>query len=141
MRGALRPVSYTHLCAVMSHNAGGYAFYKSAEHHRITRFRANAVPLDRPGPVSYTHLDVYKRQGLWDLLNASESPLSRASEPLAIPLPHCPEDQQSQRKYAQRRQYRRSTPPDGEHLLLPQKKRSCGDEQPKACLLYTSRCV
>ena len=53
------PVSWTNylgvkdLCAVMSHNAGGYAFYKSAEHHRITRFRANGIPLDRPGHYVY----------------------------------------------------------------------------------------
>ncbi|HEU5402129.1 MAG TPA: hypothetical protein VFU86_12275, partial [Terriglobales bacterium] len=53
------PVSWTNylgvkdLCAVLSHNAGGYAFYKSAEHHRITRFRQNGVPLDRPGHYIY----------------------------------------------------------------------------------------
>jgi N,N'-diacetylchitobiose phosphorylase len=39
------PVSWTNylgvrdMCTVISHNAGGYSFYKSAEHHRITRFR------------------------------------------------------------------------------------------------------
>ena len=49
------PVSWTNylgvqdLCTVISHNAGGYSFYKNAEHHRITRFRQNGVPLDRPG--------------------------------------------------------------------------------------------
>jgi N,N'-diacetylchitobiose phosphorylase len=53
------PVSWTNylgvkdLCAVISQNAGGYAFYKSAEHHRITRFRQNGVPLDRPGHYVY----------------------------------------------------------------------------------------
>jgi N,N'-diacetylchitobiose phosphorylase len=53
------PVSWTNyigvrdLCAVLSHNAGGYAFYKNAEHHRITRFRQNGVPLDRPGHYVY----------------------------------------------------------------------------------------
>jgi N,N'-diacetylchitobiose phosphorylase len=57
------PVSWTNylgvkdLCAVMSHNAGGYAFYKSAEHHRITRFRANGIPLDRPGHYVYLRDD------------------------------------------------------------------------------------
>jgi N,N'-diacetylchitobiose phosphorylase len=49
------PVSWTNylgvkdMCTVISHNAGGYSFYKTAEHHRITRFRQNGVPLDRPG--------------------------------------------------------------------------------------------
>ncbi len=57
------PVSWTNylgvkdLCAVISHNAGGYAFYKSAEHHRITRFRQNGVPLDRPGHYVYLRDD------------------------------------------------------------------------------------
>jgi N,N'-diacetylchitobiose phosphorylase len=57
------PVSWTNylgvkdLCAVISHNAGGYAFYKSAEHGRVTRFRANAVPLDRPGHYVYLRDD------------------------------------------------------------------------------------
>ena len=57
------PVSWTNylgvknLCTVISHNAGGYSFYKSAEHGRITRFRANAVPLDRPGHYVYLRDD------------------------------------------------------------------------------------
>jgi N,N'-diacetylchitobiose phosphorylase len=57
------PVSWTNylgvkdLCAVVSHNAGGYAFHKSAEHHRITRFRQNGVPLDRPGHYVYLRDD------------------------------------------------------------------------------------
>jgi N,N'-diacetylchitobiose phosphorylase len=57
------PVSWTNylgvkdLCTVISHNAGGYSFYKSAEHHRITRFRANGVPLDRPGHYIYLRDD------------------------------------------------------------------------------------
>lgn len=57
------PVSWTNylgvrdLCTVISHNAGGYSFYRSAEHHRITRFRANGVPLDRPGHYVYLRDD------------------------------------------------------------------------------------
>jgi N,N'-diacetylchitobiose phosphorylase len=57
------PVSWTNyigvqdLCVVLSHNAGGYSFYKSAEHHRITRFRQNGVPLDRPGHYVYVRDD------------------------------------------------------------------------------------
>ena len=48
------PASWTNylgteeMCAVVNHTAGGYLFHKSAEYHRITRFRANAVPMDRP---------------------------------------------------------------------------------------------
>ncbi|MBN1893723.1 N,N'-diacetylchitobiose phosphorylase [bacterium] len=57
------PVSWTNylgirdLCAVISHNAGGYLFYKSAETRRITRFRQNGVPLDRPGHYVYVRDD------------------------------------------------------------------------------------
>ncbi len=57
------PVSWTNylgvhdMCAVLSHNAGGYSFYKHAEHGRITRFRPNAVPLDRPGHYVYLRDD------------------------------------------------------------------------------------
>ena len=57
------PVSWTNylgvkdLCTVISHNAGGYSFYKSAEHNRLTRFRPNGVPLDRPGHYIYLRDD------------------------------------------------------------------------------------
>jgi N,N'-diacetylchitobiose phosphorylase len=57
------PVSWTNylgvrdLCTVISHNAGGYSFHKHAEHHRVTRFRPNGVPLDRPGHYVYLRDD------------------------------------------------------------------------------------
>ena len=57
------PVSWTNylgvrdMCTVISHNAGGYSFYRNAEHHRITRFRQNGVPLDRPGHYVYLRDD------------------------------------------------------------------------------------
>jgi N,N'-diacetylchitobiose phosphorylase len=57
------PVSWTNyiglkdLCTVISHNAGGYSFYKSTEHQRVTRFRQNGVPLDRPGHYVYLRDD------------------------------------------------------------------------------------
>jgi N,N'-diacetylchitobiose phosphorylase len=57
------PVSWTNyigvkdMCTVLSHNAGGYSFYKSAEHGRITRFRQNGIPLDRPGHYVYIRDD------------------------------------------------------------------------------------
>lgn len=53
------PVSWTNylgvedFCAVVNHTAGGYCFYKSPEYHRITRFRGNGVPMDRPGHYVY----------------------------------------------------------------------------------------
>lgn len=53
------PVSWTNylgvrdMCVVVNHVAGGYMFYKSPEYHRVTRFRGNAVPMDRPGHYVY----------------------------------------------------------------------------------------
>lgn len=38
---------------VFNQTAGGYLLYRSPEYHRITRFRANAVPMDRPGHYVY----------------------------------------------------------------------------------------
>ena len=55
------PTSWTNylgveqMCAVVNHTAGGYVFYQSPEYHRITRFRGNSVPMDRPG------FDIYLR--------------------------------------------------------------------------------
>ena len=53
------PVSWTNylgvkdLCVVVNHTAGVYMFYQSPEYHRVTRFRGNAVPMDRPGHYVY----------------------------------------------------------------------------------------
>ncbi|NLW56038.1 MAG: N,N'-diacetylchitobiose phosphorylase, partial [Firmicutes bacterium] len=57
------PVSWTNylgvkdLCTVISNNAGGYTFYRQPQHHRITRFRPNGVPMDRPGHYIYLRDD------------------------------------------------------------------------------------
>lgn len=53
------PVSWTNylgvkeMCAVVNHTAGGYLFKGSPEYHRVTRFRGNSVPMDRPGFYVY----------------------------------------------------------------------------------------
>lgn len=53
------PTSWTNylgvedMAAVVNHTAGGYSFYKSPEYHRISRFRGNSVPMDRPGYYIY----------------------------------------------------------------------------------------
>ena len=53
------PASWTNylglknMCAVVNHTAGGYLFYKTPEYHRITRFRGNSIPMDRPGHYVY----------------------------------------------------------------------------------------
>ena len=53
------PVSWTNylgvgqMCAVINHTAGGYLFKGSPEYYRMTRFRPNGVPMDRPGYYMY----------------------------------------------------------------------------------------
>lgn len=57
------PVSWTNylgvkdFCTVISQNAGGYSFYETPQHRRVTRFRPNSVPLDRPGHYVYLRDD------------------------------------------------------------------------------------
>lgn len=74
------PVSWTNylgvkdLCTVLSHNAGGYSFYKTPQHGRMTRFRANGVPLDRPGHYIYLRDD------------ASGEYWSLSWQPVGVPL-------------------------------------------------------
>ncbi len=57
------PVSWTNYLGtqdtgtVISHNAGGYMFSGDPETHRVTRFRPNGVPLDRPGHYVYIRDD------------------------------------------------------------------------------------
>ncbi|MDR2253449.1 MAG: hypothetical protein LBD97_06270 [Bifidobacteriaceae bacterium] len=40
-------------CTVINQVAGGYSFYRSSERGRVTRFRPNGVPKDRPGHYVY----------------------------------------------------------------------------------------
>jgi len=39
--------------AIVTNNAGGYSFYKSAAQGRFMRYRTNAVPMDQPGRYIY----------------------------------------------------------------------------------------
>ena len=41
--------------AIITNNAGGYSFYKSAAQGRFMRLRFNALPLDQPGRYIYLH--------------------------------------------------------------------------------------
>ena len=58
------PVSWTNYlgtkdyCVVLGHNGGGYSYYRSPQYGRITRFRQNGVPMDRPGHWVYLRDDV-----------------------------------------------------------------------------------
>ena len=39
--------------AIITNNAGGYSFYKSALSSRFLRLRSNSVPMDQPGRYFY----------------------------------------------------------------------------------------
>lgn len=41
--------------AIITNNAGGYSFFRSAAQGRFTRLRFNSVPLDQPGRYIYLH--------------------------------------------------------------------------------------
>ncbi len=41
--------------AIITNNAGGYSFYKSAARGRFMRFRTNTIPMDQPGRYIYIH--------------------------------------------------------------------------------------
>ncbi len=43
--------------AIITNNAGGYSFFKSAFNGRFMRFRTNSVPLDQPGRYLYIRDD------------------------------------------------------------------------------------
>jgi N,N'-diacetylchitobiose phosphorylase len=57
------PVSWTNYlgtrdyAVVLSHTGGGYSYFRSPQYGRVTRFRPNGVPLDRPGRYVYLRDD------------------------------------------------------------------------------------
>ncbi len=52
-------------CGLISNTAGGYSFYKDPRDRRITRFRYNNLPIDRPGRYLYLRDD--KTKDFWSL--------------------------------------------------------------------------
>ncbi len=58
--------------AIITNNAGGYSFYKSAAQGRFMRLRFNSIPLDQPGRYIYVH-DRDKR----DYWSASWQPVGK----------------------------------------------------------------
>jgi len=44
-------------CGIVSNNASGYAFHRSARTGRLMRFRFNSIPMDRPGRYVYVRDD------------------------------------------------------------------------------------
>jgi cellobiose phosphorylase len=59
--------------AIITNNAGGYSFYKSAAQGRFTRLRFNVIPMDQPGRYIYIH-DKDKK----DFWSASWQPVGKS---------------------------------------------------------------
>ncbi|AFN75331.1 glycosyltransferase family 36 [Melioribacter roseus P3M-2] len=61
--------------AIITNNAGGYSFYKSAAQGRFTRLRFNSIPMDQPGRYFYIY-DIDKK----DFWSASWQPVGKPLE-------------------------------------------------------------
>lgn len=62
-------------CGIISNNASGYGFYKSAKSSRLMRFRFNSIPMDRPGRYVYI-----RDNGDGDYWSASWQPVGKPLE-------------------------------------------------------------
>ncbi|TVR40345.1 MAG: N,N'-diacetylchitobiose phosphorylase [Bacteroidia bacterium] len=58
--------------AIITNNAGGYSFFRSAVQGRFMRFRSNTIPMDQPGRYIYFH-DMVSRES-W---SASWQPMAK----------------------------------------------------------------
>ncbi len=61
--------------AIITNNAGGYSFYKSAAQGRFMRYRTNAIPMDQPG--RYIYIRDMKSGDYW---SSSWQPVAKSSE-------------------------------------------------------------
>lgn len=113
------PVSWTNYlgvedtCAVINQTAGGYMFHKSPEYHRMTRFRGNAVPMDRPG------FDLYLRDTQTkDYWSATWQPVGKPLEQVDYSCRHGLSYSRYFSRYADIETEMRLTIPLGEDVLL-----------------------
>lgn len=58
-------IAYQNLAGLISNTGGGYSFFLSPRNGRITRWRYNALPMDRPG--HYIYLRDRKSRQYWSL--------------------------------------------------------------------------
>jgi N,N'-diacetylchitobiose phosphorylase len=61
--------------AIITHNAGGYSFYKSAAQGRFMRYRTNAIPMDQPGRYIYI-----RDMGTGDFWSSSWQPVAKSPD-------------------------------------------------------------
>ncbi|MDR2378371.1 MAG: hypothetical protein LBD70_02935, partial [Bifidobacteriaceae bacterium] len=71
------------MCTVINQVAGGYSFYRSSERGRMTRFRPNGVPKDRPGHYVYV-----RDRADGDYWSVSWQPVGKPLDDAARPARH-----------------------------------------------------
>ena len=67
--------------AIITNNAGGYSFYKSALQSRFLRLRSNSVPMDQPGRYFYL-----RDSETGDYWSSSWLPSAAPMPPWAVPV-------------------------------------------------------
>ncbi|HIW21309.1 MAG TPA: N,N'-diacetylchitobiose phosphorylase [Candidatus Dorea intestinavium] len=119
-------------CAVVNQTAGGYMFHKSPEHHRMTRFRGNAIPMDRPG------FDIYFRdQEDADYWSATWQPVAK---PLDQATYRCAHGLSYSRYYGEYKKIQselRLSIPLGEDVLLWDLKVKNTDEKERTLRIFS----
>ncbi len=113
------PVSWTNylgvedMAAIVNHTAGGYCFYKTPEYHRISRFRGNSVPMDRPGFYIY-----FRDNEDRDYWSASWQPVGKALDKAKYTTRHGLSYSVYECEYRGVKSSQRLTIPRGENVLI-----------------------
>jgi N,N'-diacetylchitobiose phosphorylase len=68
--------------AIVTQNAGGYSFYRSAAQGRFMRFRSNTVPADQPGRYFYL-----RDRDTGDFWSSSWQPVGKTAGALLVGMP------------------------------------------------------
>ena len=114
---------------MLSQVAGGYSFYKHAEHGRITKFRPNGVPMDWPGHWVYLRDD--EDGDYW----------STTWQPVGKPLDEASYECRHGLSYSRYRAEYKGIQAEQTIFITRADDVELWDVRIKNCLLYTSRCV
>ena len=115
------PTSWTNylgvedMAAVINHTAGGYCFYKTPEYHRISRFRGNSVPMDRPGFYVYLRDNDAKEPDYWSI---SWQPVGKPLDEAKYKARHGLSYSVYECNYSKISASQRMTIPRGENVLI-----------------------
>lgn len=132
------PTSWTNylgvedMCAVVNHTAGGYLFYKTPEYHRITRFRGNSIPMDRPGHYVYIRDD--ESRDYWSI---SWQPVGKPLEQADYRCIHGMSYSRYQCDYSKIKAEQTLVIPLGDSVELWDVKIKNEDDRPRALSVYS----